>query len=87
MLCCYAVAMLIPLLLLYCAPFSWQPSGATYALKTMQKSRIVEMSQQQNVLMEKNIMMRARHPYVRNSARDFEFSLPCRKGAAASSTS
>lgn len=30
----------------------------------MSKARIVEMSQTRNVLMEKNIMMRASHPYV-----------------------
>lgn len=47
-------------------------SGATYALKTMQKARIVEMSQQQNVLMEKNIMMRARHPYILRLYKTFQ---------------
>jgi serine/threonine protein kinase len=42
-----------------------QPTDTFYALKVMQKARIVEMSQQRNVLMEKNVMMRANHPYVR----------------------
>jgi hypothetical protein len=45
-----------------------QPTSALYALKMMQKTRIVEMGQQRNVVMEKNIMMRAKHPYVRGAA-------------------
>ncbi len=42
-----------------------QQSKTYYALKMMQKARIVKMSQQHNIVMEKSIMMKANHPYVR----------------------
>ena len=51
-------------------PLLTQPSKTYYALKMMQKARIVDMSQQHNIVMEKNIMMKANHPYVRRPAAD-----------------
>ena len=52
-----------------------QPTETYYALKVMQKARIVEMSQQTNVVSEKKIMMLANHPYVRRSAPRFKLCL------------
>lgn len=38
--------------------------GTTYALKVLQKDQIVKFKQQKNVLNEKAVMLRARHPFV-----------------------
>ena len=32
----------------------------------MQKARIVKLAQQQNIVMEKSLLARANHPYVRS---------------------
>ena len=39
-------------------------TGETYALKTLQKAHIVEMSQQTQVLREKEIMAQVEHPFI-----------------------
>ena len=49
-----------------------RPTGKLYALKQMQKARIVKMKQQRNVLNEKSILMRVReHPYILNLVKTF----------------
>lgn len=55
-----------------CSPPLTKSGGQTkkevFALKTMQKARIVATKQQRNVLNEKRIMMECDHPYVRTPA-------------------
>ena len=41
-----------------------QKTGEVFALKQMQKSRIVRTGQKRNVLNEKAVLMRCNHPYV-----------------------
>jgi cGMP-dependent protein kinase len=37
----------------------------------MQKARVVEMCQQRNVVMERNLMLKANHPYILKLYRTF----------------
>jgi serine/threonine protein kinase len=39
-------------------------TGEVFALKQMQKARVVATNQQKNVMSEKRIMSRIRHPFV-----------------------
>ena len=47
-------------------------SGELFALKTIQKSKLIESGKSQSVLTEKNIMMKANHPFIVNLCFTFQ---------------
>ena len=51
-----------------------EESGNTYALKCMQKKRVVDSHQQINVLTEKEVMIHSNHPFVLKLFKTFQDS-------------
>lgn len=44
----------------------------TYALKILQKDQIVKFKQQKNIMNEKNVMMKSRHPFILKLYKTFK---------------
>lgn len=47
-------------------------TGEVYALKQMQKARVVATNQQRNVMNEKRILSKLRHPYIIEFVKTFK---------------
>src|SRR5690349_4326074 len=50
----------------------YKPSGETFAMKMLRKTRVVEMKQENHIKWEKKILSSIRHPFIVNLEASFQ---------------